>query len=193
MALIARTIRITAAGLLFVFGLSAAAAAILSRGRVGDERLSILAVTSGSMVPVMHAGDAVIVRRADDTTRGALRPGAVVTFRTADGQHLVTHRIVSLINHADGRVEFVTKGDANADPDASPVERADVVGTIGLVVPFGGYALRVLRDWRVPVLLLLATYSGALSLSCAQRAGSKGSPEIPGINTHPPTTQGTTA
>lgn len=191
MALIARTARTVAAGLLLIFGVSAAVVAVLSREPDGQS-LSLLTVTSGSMVPAFHAGDAIVVRRADEKTRRALRPGAVITFRADGTGKLVTHRIVSVVGHPDGRVEYVTKGDANRDNDLVPVEGNEVVGTFGFLVPYGGYAVRALQDVRIPLLFLLAAFSGAWSLSLSAPDRRKSSPVMP-VDTHnPPTREGTT-
>ena len=149
-------------------------------------------VTSGSMVPVFHAGDAIIVRSANETAVAALRPERIVTFRAQGTGQLVTHRIVSVIRHADGHIEFVTKGDANRDSDLAPVDATDVVATFESVVPFGGYVMRALGDRRVPVLLLIAALFGNWSLAFAGRRAPKGSPAFPGGITHTNTRQGTT-
>lgn len=191
MSFLARSTRSVAAVLLLLFGVLSVAVAVLSRDPATGAGLSLLTVSSGSMVPEFHAGDAIIVRRADETTRRSLRPGVVVTFRAGDRGQLVTHRIVSVIGHADGRVEYVTKGDANRDDDATPVDATDVVGTLGWLVPFGGYAVRAVRDVRVPFLLLLAVLSAAWSLSCTTQGRRKGSPVMPVDTTQPPTTEGT--
>lgn len=192
MGLLARSVRSVAALCLTVFGLCAVAVAYLSHppGGSSGRRHSLVMVTSGSMVPVFHAGDAILVRSADETTRTALRPDRIVTFRASGTDQLVTHRIVSVIRHKDGRTEFVTKGDANRDPDLTPVDAGDVVATYESVIPFGGYLMRALGDRRVPVLLLLAAVLGNVSLSLAGRTATKGSPVLPGSITHTNTREG---
>lgn len=195
MTLLARSVRSVAAVFLAVFGVCAVVVAYFSHqpGTTGRGRHSLMMVTSGSMVPVFHAGDAIIVRSADPTTVAALRPQRIVTFRAAGTGQLVTHRIVSIIRHTDGHTEFVTKGDANQNADLTPVDSADVVATFQSVLPFGGYVMRALGDRRVPVLLLLAAVFGNWSLAFAGRRVPKGSPALPGGNTHTNTRQGTSS
>lgn len=195
MTLLARSVRSIAAVCLVVFGICAVAVAFLSHqpGTSGRGRHSLMMVTSGSMVPVFHAGDAILVRSADETAVAALRPERIVTFRAEGTGQLVTHRIVSVIKHTDGHTEFVTKGDANQDPDLAPVDSSDVVATFESVIPFGGYVMRALGDRRVPVLLLIAALFGNWSLAFSGRRTPKGSPALPGGITHTNTRQGTTS
>ena len=136
----------------------------------------MLTVTSGSMTPVFHAGDAVGVRTADDTARAALRAGNVIAFRDAATGQTVTHRISAVIGHTDGHVEYVTKGDANAAEDATAVDPEQVIGTLAFHVPFGGHVLRVIRDPRIPALLFGALLAGAASIASAGRRRQESSP-----------------
>ena len=193
MPFLARFIRSVAACTLVIFGICAVGVAIFSHnpGSGTDRRHSLMMVTSGSMVPVFHAGDAIVVRSADETTLAALRPGRIITFRAGKAGQLVTHRIMSVIRHPDGRTEFVTRGDANPGPDLTPVDPADVVGTVSSVVPFGGYVMRALGDRRVPVLLLCAVILGNWSVAFSSPRRPKGCPALSGDNTHPHTTKGT--
>jgi signal peptidase I len=107
-----------------------------------DQRL--LVVTSGSMAPAFHAGDAVVLQQIDDPSE--LRTGQVVSFWPPGSDELVTHRIQDLTrmpvleqDESTGRMvpvldpagepilreHLITQGDANPvrDPDAVPVSR----------------------------------------------------------------------
>lgn len=84
-------------------------------------------LTSGSMGPHLRPGDVVLSARPD---REVLDDGAVVVFRDPDGRR-VTHRIVG--GHPDGG--YSTKGDANAEPDSTPLSADRVVGRARLLVP----------------------------------------------------------
>ena len=190
MAIFARTLRLLATCALVVFGMCAMAAAILSREADSPSEtggnLRLLTVTSGSMVPVFHAGDAILVRTVSDTGRRALRPGQVITFRAQGSDTLVTHRIVSVIPHADSRVEFVTKGDANEDVDLTPIDAQDVIGIHTFTIPFAGFALRPLSDPRIPLFLVIAAMFSNWSVLAATRSSHKGSPGSVPVDT--PTT-----
>jgi signal peptidase len=111
-----------------------------------------LTVLSGSMEPVIHVGDIVVVRQISPLDA---RVGDVVTFRDpTDRDKLITHRVRKM-SVADGAVSFETKGDANTS-----VERWKIGtdGTIGLVVyrvPKLGYALYYVHGMLGRLLLVV--------------------------------------
>ncbi len=110
----------------------------------------ILTVTSGSMEPTLGVGSAVVVRGADD-----YRPDQIITFRAPEAKaekDYVTHRIVSLEEHSDGRY-YVTRGDANDAPDSAPIAASAVVGRVLFDVPYIGYVLSYIKT--LPGLLIL--------------------------------------
>jgi signal peptidase I len=107
-------------------------------------------VTSGSMGPVIRAGDVLILQPHDGRQ---LAPGAVITFRQAEGR-LVTHRIVGV--NADGT--YQTRGDANAVVDSGAVPGDRIVGRAMILVPMIGLPRVWLTDGRLSgVAVWLAT------------------------------------
>lgn len=93
-------------------------------------------VQSGSMRPAIEAGDVVLSSPlpADDP----VPLGGVVQFRgeAPDGtERLVVHRIVA---PGDAPGEWVTQGDANADPDSVALRRDDITGQGRLLVQWVG-------------------------------------------------------
>jgi signal peptidase len=74
-------------------------------------------VTSGSMWPVLHEQDLILIKHVD---REDLKVGDVVVWRHERG--FTIHRIVQLDQET-----FVTRGDANFEEDA-PVPYRDLVG-----------------------------------------------------------------
>ncbi len=90
----------------------------------------VLFVEGRSMEPTLFPGDLIVYRRV------AVEParGDIVVFD--HGATLVVHRIAEA--GSDGTLR--TKGDANEDPDVTPLERSAVRGEIVGVVP-GGRAL----------------------------------------------------
>ncbi len=91
-------------------------------------------ITSGSMSPLISAGDVVL---ASPHNGQGLGPGAVVVFSDPARPGLLTHRIESV--NSDG--SYVTSGDANRQPDSTPLRSEQVVGVGRLLVPLVGLPL----------------------------------------------------
>lgn len=85
-----------------------------------------VAITSGSMSPLIRAGDVVLLDPS-----APVETGSVITYPRGDG--LETHRVVDV-----GDDGYVTRGDANGAPDRSPVAPDQVLGAGRLVVPLVG-------------------------------------------------------
>ncbi|HET9186340.1 MAG TPA: signal peptidase I [Acidothermaceae bacterium] len=97
----------------------------------------IYVVHTGSMVPALNPGDAVLDRPASTS----VSPGEIVTFGVHSGpDSVVTHRVASV---SDGNIK--TKGDANRSVDPWTVQASDVVGSKLLTLPFAGYLLVYLQ------------------------------------------------
>ncbi len=79
----------------------------------------LAAVTSGSMWPVLHEGDLVLIKGAG---KDEIAIGDVVVFQNESGNGFTIHRIVRL-----GEKTFTTKGDANFSDD-KPVPYDRLVG-----------------------------------------------------------------
>ena len=112
-------------------------------------------VKSNSMSPVFSAGDAVVTVPPDSLLVGDIRPGDIAVFQI--GSEKVTHRIVSI----EGET-ITTKGDANEDPDVSPIAASQVSGIYLFKIPAVGYAINFLKSrdgWFlgiiVPAILLV--------------------------------------
>lgn len=117
-------------------------------------------VLSGSMEPSYQVGSLIYVKKIPYTE---LQVGDAVTF--AFSQDLaVTHRIVAIEpDEADpARLWFTTKGDANAQPDASPLDCRNVIGKPVFAVPYLGYAIDYVQ--KPPGTYLAAAAIGALLL-----------------------------
>lgn len=89
-----------------------------------------------SMQPRFHRGDLAILRQEP-----GYHPGEVIAYRSHLLHTVVMHRIVG---ERDGA--FVMKGDNNPWLDADKPTRADVVGSLWLHVPHGGFVLGTLRN-----------------------------------------------
>ncbi|MEX0825705.1 MAG: signal peptidase I [Acidimicrobiia bacterium] len=109
------------------------------------------AIISGSMAPSLLPGDIVAFKRYDGSP---LHPGTIISFDDPSRPGTLTaHRIVSAA--PDG--SFITKGDANAAPDSSPVRAEMVRGVARLVAPNGALPLYWWRTHQLSPLLGFAT------------------------------------
>ncbi|MFZ1997229.1 MAG: signal peptidase I [Solirubrobacteraceae bacterium] len=116
---------------------------------------------SDSMRPAIRAGDLLITHR-EPARR--VRVGQIVSFDDpALAGRLVTHRVVG-VRAAGGRIEVLTRGDANPTPESWSVARSGAVGTLVLRIPGVGRAVAWMADPRARTILLTLS---ALVLSAA--------------------------
>jgi signal peptidase len=93
-------------------------------------------VLSGSMEPVILAGDMVLTREVGPED---IRVGDIISF-SAEDRIVVTHRVVD-IDRSEG-LTFITKGDANVGTDAVGVKPEQIEGRyIGRAANMGRFAL----------------------------------------------------
>jgi signal peptidase len=111
----------------------------LGRGAALVGRQSIV-VAGGSMAPSIPVGSAIVVAPVDPAT---LAVGDVVSMNIGGEHATFTHRVVAVIDRADGRW-IRTKGDANGTPDPTLVPATDVIGRVELALPYVGYLLALL-------------------------------------------------
>jgi signal peptidase len=116
-------------------------------------RVGLVRLATGSMAPTFPADSVLLVR---DVDARSLVPGEVVTV-SRDGAVPITHRVVSIEEHAQG-AELVLRGDANDSVDPQPYQ-VQRVGLVLVGIPIGGAALAALQS---PVGLALATIVVAL-------------------------------
>lgn len=115
----------------------------------------IFNVVSGSMEPAIPVGSAVFVRAAPPAQMAV---GDVIAFH-ARGGTVITHRVVE--NDTDAG-SIVTKGDANAQPDADTVAYNAVIGRIERHVPGLGWLLSIYTGGSGRVYLICFAAGGAV-------------------------------
>lgn len=93
-----------------------------------------VAITSDSMAPSIRAGSIVVASPSDGVGLG---PGTVVVFKDSYGSGLTTHRIIGV--NDDGT--YRTAGDANSQPDSTPLRPDHVIGVGRALVPLLGLPL----------------------------------------------------
>jgi signal peptidase len=133
-----------------VLAVAVAASTVLTLAWFNVHHQQVLIVTSGSMVPMFSAGDAVTVERPNPSE---LRVGDVVTFRTSAGGETTTHRIHQLKPRPEGLL-FQTKGDANQTPDPNLVPASNVTGVMTGEIPYMGFWLAFFQSPLGKVLVL---------------------------------------
>jgi signal peptidase len=104
-------------------------------------------VRSESMKPAINIGDMVVVGPAGAV--GGIKPGDIVTYES--GTNLITHRVLSV----DGET-LITKGDANEDPDSSPVQFSQVKSRYLFKIPYVGYLISFVQTrlgWFLAIIL----------------------------------------
>ena len=100
---------------------------------------TLVFVTSGSMMPEINPGDAVLVEKVNDET--VLSEGDVVVYISDNVTLPIIHRITEIDNGV-----YTMKGDANRISDI-PVLRSDITGKYKALLPgFGNVITGVLNS-----------------------------------------------
>lgn len=122
-----------------------------------------MTVMSGSMEPAIATGDVVVNRPMAPLEA---RVGDVITFRDpGDASRFITHR-VRHIRARDGKVTFVTKGDANTATERWTVPVDGEIGRVDYRLPRLGFALFWTsgRYAKLALITLPALLLGAITL-----------------------------
>jgi signal peptidase len=143
-------------GLVVVF--MAVAVFIYSAPHIGWQ---VSAVVSGSMEPELRVGSLVVTRPVEPEE---LEAGDIITFRAVSGSETtITHRIVDIGHNSP--LYFRTKGDACDKPDPFAVSSQNLIGKVGLHIPYCGYLVEFLKtppgfvfSIVIPGILVLVLY-----------------------------------
>jgi signal peptidase len=92
-------------------------------------------VPSGSMTPVIHQGDVVLLGPVNPEQ---VKVGDVVLYQQSNRERIL-HRVVDIVKGENGDREFVFKGDANNTTDPLPVADKQLIGELVLKVPKIGW------------------------------------------------------
>ena len=90
-----------------------------------------LAVKTDSMSGTFEVGDMIVCKQYDGST--TLQVGQVITFRVIKGQtsFINTHRIIEVIEGANGTHSYRTQGDHEASADTRLVGQSNIIATWG--------------------------------------------------------------
>lgn len=96
----------------------------------------VMTVLSGSMNPTIKMGSVVVVKPVDQ-----YQIGDIITFKSSrEDKAPITHRIHD-IKVSGGVPVYITKGDANENPDQREVPKREIVGKVLFSVPYLGHVV----------------------------------------------------
>jgi signal peptidase I len=124
--------------------------------------LRVLSVASGSMAPLIHKGDAVVVHK---TNPQDIQVGDIVSYVSPrDSSLIITHRVVQIFPETE---RLMTRGDANeADDPAFHTSR--VIGVVDRTLPAAGRLVDILHTWWG---LALLAYGPLAAIAVRELAG----------------------
>ena len=101
-------------------------------------------IATGSMEPMIKAGDMILVEKVQDMTDiEKIKVGDVIQF---DRENiLICHRVVEILKKEDG-LYYRTKGDNNSAPDFELVKPEQVKGQVTQVIPKIGWPTLLLKS-----------------------------------------------
>ena len=139
-------------------------------------------VLSGSMEPSISTGDVIVVDGVDPTE---IEERDVITYLRNDAETPTTHRVVGITEQGD-ELAFVTQGDANDQPDASPVLASQIMGKVVFTIPYIGYVIEFVNTPTgfvalviVPFVLLLLSEVYSVLAANGSKPNDEGSDKPP--------------
>jgi signal peptidase len=103
-----------------------------SFGYFGSQPTTII---SGSMSPNLEIGDIVLV---SDVDVNEIEVGDIIQFQIGNMSIPTIHRVHEILEEGDN-LEFITKGDANNNPDIFPVSPGQITGQVVFKIPKIGW------------------------------------------------------
>lgn len=94
-------------------------------------------VITGSMQPDIPVGSLIFTKNTSDYVSGD-----IIAYK--QGNITVTHRIIGLTDN-NGKLEYITRGDANNAPDNSTVKTDEIYGKATLSIPYIGNIVGLMK------------------------------------------------
>lgn len=108
-------------------------------------------ITSNSMEPNIHLGDAVVTRKCKQKD---LEVGDIVTYK--QNYEYVTHRIIKVEEkNQEGETIYITKGDNNNLEDSEKVGYSKIIGKKVLIIPYLGKVVEILDNKMIGLIIIL--------------------------------------
>jgi len=92
-------------------------------------------IYSGSMKPDIDIGDIVII---SDVSTDSIKEGDVIQFKNTNISIPIIHRVYEIDKEGDTKL-FITKGDANNNPDIDPIISGQIMGKAIFTIPKIGW------------------------------------------------------
>ena len=94
----------------------------------------VIGIATDSMNPQILKGDAVVVKKVKKPEE--LKPGIVVTYFKDEKE--IVHRLIE-VSEEEGKVCYITKGDANPTADPGCITFEDIKGIVKTKIPYIAY------------------------------------------------------
>ena len=121
----------------------------------------VFQVVSGSMEPAIPVDSVLYVKPAD---LPSITEDEIIAYQHEDS--VIAHRVVA---NRVAMGEFVTKGDANEEPDQEPVEYEAVIGRVEMHLPMIGRLMAIYTNSVGRIYLLLTAACGVMLNVLADR------------------------
>lgn len=124
---------------------------ILSQGYVSIAGYSMFRVVTPSMEPTLPVGALLI---AEEVPISDVQVDDIVVFRSKSSEMLgavITHRVIDVLESANGEIFLETMGDNNKYPDASYVEQKNIIGRVVFHTADGNFFSEVLGSLTSPI------------------------------------------
>ena len=105
-------------------------------------RYGVLVIATESMTGELNVGDLALFERYDGEV---IEVGQVVIFQKNNSQNKIVHRVIEM-NVVDGEARYITKGDANPDPDVGYVTKDEIIGISSAKIPAIGHGALFLHN-----------------------------------------------
>ena len=99
-------------------------------------------IYSGSMQPAIGVGDVVII---SEVQVDMIQEGDIIQYRIGNITIPTIHRVYEIHGEGDAKV-FITKGDANDDPDSNPILPEEIMGKAIFTLPKIGWISIIIKD-----------------------------------------------
>lgn len=135
--------------LVFIAGLTALSVLKVPNG------IKIFSVKSGSMSPAVPLGSIVVIKPQDQ-----YKVSDIITYKSENERNIenpklsTTHRIVE-VQDKEGKLFYLTKGDANEAPDGLPVDSKLVLGKVLFYIPVIGYLISITKTVTGLIILIV--------------------------------------